>query len=433
LKQNRDLFVLDTSSIINNPNIIFTFSDSIICIPFIVLQELDGIKSRFDKAGYSARKISKILDDLRLQGNVLNGIEINNQVTIRIIPDCRQPMHECLRNDLNDDVIINTALSFKNDYDNVTVISDDINIKLKCNALSLNSMGTFDIDSHNKNSFYLGHDSHIVNENIINDMYRYGFVECGDISDIIEPYENQYFVLTTTNKQSALVKYSKQKFTLLRDQINVWGIHPRNKEQRFCFDALLDDKIQLVSLIGAAGTGKTLIAIASGIHQVLQNKKYDRLIVTRPIQTFGKDIGFLPGSIEEKMAPWIAPIHDNLDVLFPNENSKNMLDMYISNGLIKVEAMPYIRGRSIPNSYIIVDEAQNLNVNELKTIITRAGKGTKIILTGDVQQVDRKFLDPAVDGIIRAVEKFKNNHIFAHIMLTKTERSELAALAINAL
>jgi PhoH-like ATPase len=264
-------------------------------------------------------------------------------------------------------------------------------------------------------------------------MYRYGFVECGDISDIIEPYENQYFVLTTTNKQSALVKYSKQKFTLLRDQINVWGIHPRNKEQRFCFDALLDDKIQLVSLIGAAGTGKTLIAIASGIHQVLQNKKYDRLIVTRPIQTFGKDIGFLPGSIEEKMAPWIAPIHDNLDVLFPNENSKNMLDMYISNGLIKVEAMPYIRGRSIPNSYIIVDEAQNLNVNELKTIITRAGKGTKIILTGDVQQVDRKFLDPAVDGIIRAVEKFKNNHIFAHIMLTKTERSELAALAINAL
>jgi PhoH-like ATPase len=433
LKQNIDLFVLDTSSIINDPNILFTFSDSIVCIPFIVLQELDGIKSRFDKAGYSARKISNILDDLRSQGNVLDGIEIGKQSILRIIPDCREPMHACLRSDLNDDIIINTALSFKDDYNNVTVVSNDINIKLKCNTLSINSKGNKDFNIYKKNSFYLGHNSLTVDEDIINDVYKYGFIDGDSIDNVTEPYENQYYVLTANVKQSALVKYTKQRFVLLRDQINVWGIHPRNKEQRFCIDALLDDNIQLVSLIGAAGTGKTLLAIAAGIHQVLQNKKYDRLIVTRPIQTFGKDIGFLPGSIEEKMAPWIAPIHDNLDVLFPNENSKNMLDMYISNGLIKVEAMPYIRGRSIPNSYIIVDEAQNLNVNELKTIITRAGQGTKIILTGDVQQVDRKFLDPSVDGIICAVEKFKNNHIFAHITLTKSERSELAALAINVL
>jgi len=205
---------------------------------------------------------------------------------------------------------------------------------------------------------------------------------------------------------------------------------PRNKEQQFALDLLFDSNIELVSLIGAAGTGKTLLATAAGLEQVVHSTKknggYDKLIITRPVQPMGRDIGFLPGSIEEKMAPWIAPIKDNLQFLF---GDKTALEMQIDQGTIEIEAMTYIRGRSIANAFIIVDEAQNLTMHELKTIITRVGDNTKIVLTGDIQQIDNVYVDAVSNGLTHAVEKFKEQEISGHITLNKGERSTLATLA----
>ena len=202
---------------------------------------------------------------------------------------------------------------------------------------------------------------------------------------------------------------------------------PRNKEQQFALDLLFDAKIELVSLIGAAGTGKTLLATAAGLEQVMnKNGGYDKLIITRPVQPMGRDIGFLPGNIDEKMAPWIAPIKDNLQFLF---GDKTALEMQIEEGTIEIEAMTYIRGRSIANAFIIVDEAQNLTIHELKTIITRVGDNTKIVLTGDIQQIDNVYVDAVSNGLTHAVEKFKEQEISGHITLNKGERSTLATLA----
>jgi PhoH-like ATPase len=218
----------------------------------------------------------------------------------------------------------------------------------------------------------------------------------------------------------------------------IWGVTPRNKEQQFAFEMLMDPEVEVVSLVGKAGSGKTLCALAAGIEQILKPSRkkdedtsgrhtYNRLIVTRPVQPLGKDIGYLPGTMEEKMAPWLMPIQDNLQYLLGDDRAT--LEMYMSDGIIELEALTYIRGRSISNAFIIVDEAQNLTKHELKTIITRVGEGTKIVLTGDIEQIDNIYVDETSNGLTYAVERLKKHDITGHVTLTKGERSKVATLA----
>jgi PhoH-like ATPase len=247
-------------------------------------------------------------------------------------------------------------------------------------------------------------------------------------------YPNQYLLLVSnaSEKKTALARYINDATPLqqLRSTKNkVWGIKPRNKEQSFLIDALMDPSIEVVTVIGKAGSGKTICAIAAGLEQTIDEMKqeYSRVIVSRPVQPLGKDIGFLPGTMEEKMHPWLMPIQDNLQFLMGND--KVTLDIYMQKGTIEIEALTYIRGRSISNAFIIIDEAQNLTTHELKTIITRVGEGTKIVLTGDVEQIDNVYIDAISNGLTHAVEKFKIFGLAAHITLNKGERSKVATFA----
>jgi PhoH-like ATPase len=254
----------------------------------------------------------------------------------------------------------------------------------------------------------------------------------------IKLYPNHYLLLKSEedDKKSAITRFKDYNSALkkVRTYHDIWGLSAKNKEQKYAMDLLFDKDIQIISLTGQAGTGKTLIAAASGLEQVLHNSKsqggYDKLIITRPVQPMGRDIGFLPGTLEEKMMPWIAPLRDNLEYLF---GDKTALQMHMEQGVVEIEAMTYIRGRSISNAFMIVDEAQNLTAHELKTIITRVGHGTKLVLTGDIQQIDNSYVDAVSNGLTHAVEKFKEYAISGHVTLYKGERSKLATLAAEIL
>jgi PhoH-like ATPase len=248
---------------------------------------------------------------------------------------------------------------------------------------------------------------------------------------------NQFVMLVSNQneKKTGLAKFINYKKPLKRingaHKKGIWGVKPRNKEQMFALELLKDKNVQVVTLVGSAGTGKTLLAIATGLQLVMETTDFKRLVISRPIQPMGRDIGFLPGTMEEKMAPWVAPIQDNLRFLMGND--RETLDMYMENGTIEVEALTYIRGRSISNAYIIIDEAQNLTAHELKTILTRVGENTKIILTGDVEQIDNAYIDEKSNGLTHAVEKFKSLEISGHVTLLKGERSKVATIAAKIL
>jgi PhoH-like ATPase len=246
-------------------------------------------------------------------------------------------------------------------------------------------------------------------------------------------YPNQFlFVKSDINeKKTVLLRKGRNGFFKKCEKLNAWGLKPRNKEQILSLDLLFDKSVPVVSLIGRAGSGKTLLALGAGLEQTINKKVYDRIIVTKPVHSVGKDIGYLPGTMEEKMSPWIAPIKDNLKFLFKND--KMTLEMYFDNGIIEVEAMSFIRGRSITNSYIIIDEAQNLTHHEIKTILTRVGENTKIILTGDIEQIDNVFINSTTNGLTYVVEKFKDQDISGHVTLLKGERSEVATVSANIL
>jgi PhoH-like ATPase len=295
---------------------------------------------------------------------------------------------------------------------------------------------------------FTGFKTHLVDDEVIERFYKGEkiFLDPDDIT----LSQNQFLMLVSNSndKRTGLARffdYNTQIKRIYGDwQRGVWGVEPRNKEQQFAFELLMDPCVEIVSLVGKAGSGKTLCALAAGLEQLNspmaargsntkqeEHKIYNRLMVTRPVQPLGKDIGFLPGTMEEKMAPWLMPIQDNLQYLLGDE--KATLEMYVENGAIEVEALTYIRGRSIANTFLIVDEAQNLTKHELKTIITRVGEGTKIILTGDIEQIDNVYIDETTNGLTYAVESFKDHDITGHVTLTRGERSKVATLAAKVL
>ncbi|MBT6143648.1 PhoH family protein, partial [bacterium] len=385
--------------------------------------------------GFQARKIIRIWDDLRAVGSLDKGVRIRKGLGIVKSISAAGIADEDLPRDLDikipDHLIIATALKAQRESTRkVILVSRDINMRVIADAVGLTSedfQNNQVVDT--SENIFTGYTTLLVDDQDIDRFYEKQsvYIENKNL------HTNQYLMLVSNanEKKSALARYISPTMPLrqLSRAQKIWGIKPRNKEQQFLMDALMDPTIEIVTAIGKAGSGKTICAIAAGLEQTIDETKsqYSRIIVSRPVQPLGKDIGFLPGTMEEKMSPWLMPIQDNLQFLMGND--KITLDIYMQKGTIEIEALTYIRGRSISNAFIIIDEAQNLTTHELKTIITRVGEGTKIVLTGDVEQIDNVYIDATSNGLTHAVEKFKRFELASHITLSKGERSKVATFA----
>ena len=433
-------YILDTNVYLTDAKSIFAFGKNDILVPLKVLEEIDRHKKRQDSVGLNARNIIRILDSLREKGNLKKGVRIGKGKGVIFIKNCDTSL---LPEELSitdpDNMIIGTVLAEKQNFPNkkIVVVSRDINMRIKCDSLEIPVQDyTVGQVVQNSSLLHTGFTKHLVDDEIIDQFY-----EGEDIfldKEDVRLYPNQMIMLVSNSneKKTGLARFSNYNLSLkkINDQGDVWGVRSRNKEQKFALDLLLDPEVPVVTLVGKAGSGKTLCALAAGLHQTVEDAResiYRRLIVTRPIQPLGRDIGYLPGSMEEKMIPWLSPIKDNLEYLMGAD--KKMLDLYINDGIIEIEALTYIRGRSISNAYIVIDECQQLTQHEIKTILTRVGENTKIVMTGDIEQIDNVYVDETSNGLTYVVEKFKEHELAGHIILTKGERSKVATLAAKIL
>ena len=428
-------YVLDTNVYLTDANAIKAFGTDDIVIPLKVLEEVDKHKKRQDGVGANARRIIRMLDELRGKGSLKKGVRISRGKSIvRATPyeTSNLPYAFDIKNADNEIIGVALAEQEQNSKRKVIVVSRDINMRVKCDALGIPCEDYIDNQVvEDVGEIYTGFINHLVDDQIIDRFYKGDEVVLEESSSD-KMHSNQFVMLVSSSnpKKTALVRFTESARPvkgIAEYNQGVWGVHPRNKEQSFALDLLMDEHIPIVTLIGKAGCGKTLLAVASGLQQVLETRKYKRIVISRPIQPLGKDIGYLPGTMEEKMAPWLAPIEDNLKYLMNNDRTS--VELYAEKGLIEIEALTYIRGRSITNAYIVIDEAQNLTSHELKTIITRVGENTKIILTGDVEQIDNVYLDETTNGLTYAIEKFKVYDLAGHVSLRKGERSKVATLA----
>lgn len=451
-------FVLDTSVLLHDPSSIFNFADNEIILPITVIQELDTFKKDQREVGRNARQVARVLNQYLDDGDIRKGVVINDKGGLLRV-DIRYTI-EAFNADLpldysiNDNRIINCA--YLND---ATIISNDVNLRILASAYGIQSED-YRNDKINIDDSYTGAGELDVPQSMIDQIYDTNFIPYEQPT--VEIYPNKFLLLKSlsNSKQSALARYyaPMKELRLLSQDSKIMGLLPRNKEQQYALDALTDPDIKLVTLIGKAGCGKSLMALASGLHCVWEQKLYKKMLVYRPIVPMGNDIGFLPGDMNEKLGPWMQPVADNIDflmgdispedrpkikkskakaadgipVLGVGEKSAGKVSPTVELqqwGYLELGAGTYIRGRSIPGQYIILDDAQNFSIHEIKTFITRVGEGTKIILTGDPEQIDTPYLDATNNGLTYCAEKFKNENIAAHIMFTKSERSELAEIA----
>ena len=416
---------------------LFSFDDNDIIIPFVVLEEIDRQKtSRFDDVGRNARVANRLLDELRQKGDITAGVELPDGGMLRIVKSDYNAKRMPAELDKNaaDNFIISCAIDASTRLKTkVILITKDISMRIKCDVLHV---PCDDYLKHrvagNTDLVYGGVRVAAIAKPDLDRFFSTKRLQLGDL-DGGSPMPNEYFVLKNGGSTSGLAKFIDGEFRSIIMCDDIWGLKPKSKEQRFALDALLDEDVRLATLMGPAGGGKTLLAVAAGLQQVLETKRYKKLIVSRPIMPMGNDIGYLPGTKEEKMLPWIQPIIDNLEHLFGSSKNRDLMQMYFDNRTIEVEAVTYIRGRSIPNAYILIDEAQNLTPHEIKTIITRAGEGSKIVCTGDIEQLDNDKVDSVSNGLTYVVEKFKSYDLAAHVTLKKGERSRLATIAAEIL
>ncbi len=435
-------FILDTNIILHDCQSIFNFDDNNVIIPMTVIEELDHFKKEMNELGRNARQFSKIMDSFRAQGSLIEGVKIGNGLisvgfsrrdALNLLPSEMDPK-------IADNRILAIALFIQKHDSNPTIlITKDINLRIKADALGL-SAESYENDKVDFETLFSGH------------------------TEFIDQLKANQFV--TRNDDGAIRRYDKTLDMLvpLRSDLEAWGLSPRNNEQKMAMDLLLNDDIKLVTLVGKAGTGKTLLSIAAGLRKVTDEFIYKKMLVSRPVFPMGKDIGFLPGDINEKLAPYMQPIYDNIEYLMSGQLApkikvvkptkrptkadnqaqavqeekefgvlgKGHMEL-VAAGIMDIEALTYIRGRSIPNQYMIIDEAQNLTPHEIKTIVTRAGINTKFVFTGDPAQIDNPYLDASSNGLTYLVEKFKDEPIAGHVTLTQGERSELAEIASNIL
>ena len=433
-------YVLDTSVYLTDSNCIKSFNNNDIVIPLKVLEEIDKHKKRQDSVGSQARSIIRLLDSLRDKGSLSKGVRIEKGLGI-IRVSSYNPL--CLPDDLDledsDNQIIATALSeqestFKSRK--VVVVSRDINMRVKCDALGLL---TEDYQAEQvverADGLYTGRTEILVDEQDVDRFYSGDQIWIDPSEHFLSPNQFVMLISNSNDKKTALARfhdYNKPLSKIIKSNKKIWSTEPRNKEQQFAFDLLLDPNVPVVSLVGKAGSGKTLLALAAGLEQTFgQGSIYKKIVVTKPVEPVGKDIGFLPGSMEDKMLPWLAPIQDNLQFLMGDD--KATLELYMEKGQIEVEAMTFIRGRSISNAFIVIDEVQNMTQHEIKTVLTRVGENTKIVLTGDIEQIDNVYIDATNNGLSYVVERLKGEQITGHVTLLKGERSKVATIAATKL
>ncbi len=431
-------FILDTNVLLLDPLAINKFGpNNKVFIPLTVIEELDRFKKDQNENGRNARYFSRLIDGFRSEGSLFKGIKLENGGTLQVsvTKEYKGNAGAGLKLDLNDNIILGSALNLKEAGEDVTLITKDINLRIKSDAVNIHAED-YETTDVTVDELYSGQRQVLFDLEKMERLEKERFLklEVGDVPGI---YPNEYLILVDRNNpfKKVLGRYHAKKggiVPLIKPKEGVWGIHPKNIEQQFALDGLLNNEINLVSLVGKAGTGKTLLAIAAGLECAITKQNYSRVLVSRPIVPMGRDLGFLPGDINEKLGPWMQPIFDNIDFLFGNQRARNEMttwDELINQGLLHVEPLTYIRGRSLPQQFMIVDEAQNLTPHEIKTIITRAGEGTKIVLTGDSEQIDNPYLDSLNNGLVYTIDKLKGEEIVAHVKLQVGERSPLSEIA----
>ena len=459
----RKIFVLDTNVLLHDPQAITRFEDNHVVVPIEVVEEIDRFKRDPSEKGRNARQVSRLLDELRERGNLSEGVPIDESSggTLQVV-FCRSETLAQLPPELKsgngDNNILAVALEQRmhevmGSQPPVVLVTKDTNLRIKADAVGLTAQD-YTTDKVDLADLYPGFCELWVSADQIDRVKEEGGLPMAELPEGsggpagLQANEGVTLVDQLQPNHTLLARFDARSAALLPLQkapkVRLGRIQPRNREQTFALDLLLDAAVQLVTLVGKAGTGKTLLALAAGLHQVADERLYDRLLVTRPVIPLGKEIGFLPGDLEEKMGPWMQPIIDNLDYLLGGEESahptrgghraprSSWADLK-GMGLLEVEAISYIRGRSIPRQFMVVDEAQNLTPHEVKTIVTRVGEGTKIVFTGDPYQIDNPYVDAESNGLTWLVERFKGQGLAGHVTLMRGERSELAELAANLL
>jgi PhoH-like ATPase len=440
----KKVFILDTNVLLHDPTAMLRFEDNDVVLPMTIIEELDRFKKQPEMTGRNARQASRMLDDLRQQGRLTEGISVNEGGSLRVALCDRETLRHLpveLEGDRGDNEILSVGLGLKQACAcPVILVSKDTNLRIKADALGLTAQD-YETDKVDVEGLYTGTGEVIIPSDQLDQLFKQGAIplqggflpnQALTLVDASNPSHTALGIVDGVNgKVVQLMKLSPS---------GVSRIYARNREQKFALDLLLRDSIPLVTLVGKAGTGKTLLAIAAGLQKVAEERLYTRMLISRPVIPMGRDIGFLPGDINEKLTPWMQPLYDNFDLIFssqePSGKPKHWRRGYeelFELGLLQIEPLTYIRGRTLPREFLIVDEAQNLTPHEVKTILTRAGEGTKIILTGDVDQIDNPYVDAASNGLTYVVEKFKGEPLAAHINLIKGERSSLAERATDLL
>jgi PhoH-like ATPase len=432
----RKIYVLDTNVLLHNPRALFAFEDNEIVVPFSVIEEVDNQKKRQDEVGRNARLVSQMLDELRGAGRLSEGVELSTGGRIRIELNHQELMDfpKGLDPDKYDNRILAVAFNLSRDgRQPVILVTKDLNLRIKADVLSIPAEDFYN-DKVDYRQLYTGSGELYLSKEMLDRFYQQGGLS---MDGAFSAYPNQMFVLRShaNPSQSALARFTGGVLKPLANGDAVcWGVRALNKEQKFAIDLLLSDEIKLVTLLGRAGTGKTLLALAAGLEKVLEQRAYSRLLITRPVTPMGDDLGYLPGTKEEKLRPWMQPIYDNLEYLLRDSAEPyDLLDDLRERGIIEMEPLTYIRGRSIPKQLILCDEAQNLSPHMIKTLITRVGEGTKIVFTGDPEQIDHPYLDASSNGLSYLVEKIKGEEISGHVTLIKGERSRVAELGARLL
>jgi PhoH-like ATPase len=431
----RKNYILDANILIHDPNSIFQFADNTVIIPVAVLSEIDRFKKEMTDRGYSARAVVRLLDSLRNGQSLAVGVPLEGGGTLRVHCDPDDVLSAGSAHADTEILRVAQATQRAETDTPVVIVTKDINLRIRADAAGLRA------EDYEADRVLLADVSPGFHEQVIESAALARFRNAGRLDAPEAASANEYVLLRTENgdRGSALARVDvdgEHLVALQEAARGVCGIKPRNKEQYFAIDALLDERIRLVTLMGKAGTGKTLLAMAAALHVTLKRRQFRCALVCRPIIPVGRDLGYLPGDIESKLAPWMKPIADTVEFLLDAGGplkGHGDCESLIRSGMIEIQPLSYIRGRSITNRLVVIDEAQNLTPLEVKTVITRVGQDTKIVLTGDPYQIDNPYIDSSNNGITTVVERFKGQTIAGHITLTKGERSELAEIASNVL
>jgi len=436
----RKSFVLDTNVLLHDPAALMAFADNEVVLPFQVIEELDRFKKVSDDVGQHARQVIRTLDRLRTKGRLIEGVPVEETGgTLRVVMNDEVPDNPNLQRGRPDDRIIGVAYNLMQSGRPTVFISKDINARIKSDALGIKTM---DYEKHKVDfsHIYLGYREIEVDRPTVDRLENEKAVD--PPADDLQPNEFAILIDAERKDHRAIGRFDPHQgklVALLHGARTYQNVSARNPQQQMAIELLMLDSVRLVTLLGPAGTGKTLLAVACGMQKVIAEKKYEKLLVSRPIIPFGQDIGYLPGAKEEKLYHWMQPIFDNLAYILRTKKTggdggmDDRIQDLIDSGTVELEALTYIRGRSIPDQYIIVDEAQNLTPREIKTVVSRIGEDSKLVLTGDPWQIDNPYLDSSSNGLSYAAERMKGMELAGHVMLKTSERSELASLAAQRL